>query len=1476
MRNAIPCVVTAVIAALGCADTPLAQGATFVITGVDQTNSVTFCGPNAQAQQITFATDSGSATYNIAVSSQGNYLQTSPPPNTPGTVTTTPQTVFLSLSNAVGAFSVGTYTGSITITAPGFTTAIINTNLIIGQSSCSSGGGTSGSGLSANLSSLVFTGSSTRPDLVVTNTSGFNNVTIFGSATTNSGGNWLSIVNTSNATVVAGGGVNYSVTVSTANLVFGNTYTGNLNFSSSVGGNLQIPVTLNYGTSGGGGGGGILSVPASQSSLTATLAIGSGATSQIVNVTNSSNSTLLVNASATTSTGQAWLSVSPASQNIGSQVSGGFTVTINPAVLNGVANVYNGNVTFSGGGATLVVPVTLNYGTPGGGPGGNGILVVNPASISVTLGLGSPTSSTNLTIFNNSTVNSTLNVGFSTTTAQGWLNVSPNGTQNIGPGVTAFFTITINPTGLTFPGTYSGTITITDQTGTNGTIQIPVSLCYGTLGCTGTGSATLAATPNPLGINIPTGATVPQSASVTVTSLVGPVNITAGSAVNYLTVNPPFTSTSSSSSSAVFTVTVTPSLVPAGGASTSITFTPSSGTALVVPVNITVGAAASLSITPSQLSFAYQTGTAFPAPQNLTLSSGSPTGFTVAATTNSGGTWLVVSPQSGATAGGGIGATVTVSINPSGLSANTYTGQVTITNSGTGASQQIPVTLLVSNLPILAFGNSGTTFNYQFQSTTLPTQQSVQVTSSGNPLTFSASVTPGTGGNFLNVTPSSGTTPQTLALSLNATALAQLAPGTYTANVSVAASGSGNSPVTYPVTLNITNNVLLSASQSSLNFNYQIGQAQPTSQTVNITSTGAPLTYSVTASSNSASCPNFLAASPTSGTTNGTIAVTVNTTGLVAGTCTGQISIASSGAGNSPLTIPVNLYVSNSALLNVSPSAINITTQVGTVPANLIVPLTSTDPNNQLTFNVTIAPNSSFVLVGPTSGATPTNLTIGFNTAGLAAGTYTSSINITATGPSGTVANSPVTVPITVVVTSGATASASPNPLVFTQPFGSPTPLTQTLTVTSSTPGLTFSASSSVLSPPGGSWLSVTTTNNITPGSVTVTVNGVNLGQGTYSGVVTIIMPGAANSPLNVPVTLTIGAAQALVVSPASLSFSYQAGATTTPASQPVQVTSTSGSVAFTAVATGTPNFLTVSPAGANTPATLNIGLNQSVISTLTPGNYTGTVTLSALNLANQTISVSLTVTAAPAPSITTVVNSASLQPGNVSPGEIVTIFGANMGPATGIGLTLTSSGRVATTLGGTQVFFDSVAAPLIFVRADQINAIVPYEVAGRVTTNVTISRNGVTSTVLQQRVADTSPAIFSLNATATGSGNGNGQGAILNQNFSINSAANPAAKGSFVSIYATGEGALIPGVPTGSVTPASGPTFPKPSGNVSVTIGGIPATLAYAGEAPGLVSGVLQVNAMIPPNVASGNQQVVLTVGTGTNSQQTITVAVQ
>jgi uncharacterized protein (TIGR03437 family) len=176
----------------------------------------------------------------------------------------------------------------------------------------------------------------------------------------------------------------------------------------------------------------------------------------------------------------------------------------------------------------------------------------------------------------------------------------------------------------------------------------------------------------------------------------------------------------------------------------------------------------------------------------------------------------------------------------------------------------------------------------------------------------------------------------------------------------------------------------------------------------------------------------------------------------------------------------------------------------------------------------------------------------------------------------------------------------------------------------------------------------------------------------------------------------------------------------------------------------------------------------------------------------------------------------------------------------------------------------------LLFVSPTQINAIVPYEMASAASASVVVGLSGVPSASFPIQIVATAAAIF-----ASGQ-NGSGQGAILNQNSSVNNAANPAAKGSVVQIFGTGEGQVKPAGTSGCVTGFTPPFAMPVATPVTVTIGGLPATVSYAGEAPALVCGVIQVNAQIPPTVGSGPQPVILTIGNTTNNQQVITVAVQ
>jgi uncharacterized protein (TIGR03437 family) len=239
-----------------------------------------------------------------------------------------------------------------------------------------------------------------------------------------------------------------------------------------------------------------------------------------------------------------------------------------------------------------------------------------------------------------------------------------------------------------------------------------------------------------------------------------------------------------------------------------------------------------------------------------------------------------------------------------------------------------------------------------------------------------------------------------------------------------------------------------------------------------------------------------------------------------------------------------------------------------------------------------------------------------------------------------------------------------------------------------------------------------------------------------------------------------------------------------------------------------------------------------------------------------------------PALSAAGVGNAASYTTGAVAPGEIVSLFGAAIGPANPANLGLTNPRLVANSLAGVHVLFDGVPAPVLYASAGQVNAVVPYAVAGQSSTEVQVEYLGAVSAAITLPVAATLPGIFTLD------GSGAGAGAILNAaDESVNSASNPVAPGDWVSIFATGAGATTPAGVDGllATAPLSTPQAP-----VMVTIGGLACQVNYAGAAPGLVAGVLQVNALVPAGVAPGaNVPVQVTIG-GINAQAGVTLAVE
>jgi uncharacterized protein (TIGR03437 family) len=305
-------------------------------------------------------------------------------------------------------------------------------------------------------------------------------------------------------------------------------------------------------------------------------------------------------------------------------------------------------------------------------------------------------------------------------------------------------------------------------------------------------------------------------------------------------------------------------------------------------------------------------------------------------------------------------------------------------------------------------------------------------------------------------------------------------------------------------------------------------------------------------------------------------------------------------------------------------------------------------------------------------------------------------------------------------------------------------------------------------------------------------------------------------------------------------------------------------------------------PLLSNGPAVLNLQilqdlsanwLNASLSSTSTPASILLSVNPATANLQTTlqivttepvgSIALPVTLKYTPGPWFTRYgfTNSASYVAQAVAPGEPFLLGGYNFGNSTESNLTLGSNGFVTTTLGGAQVMFDNIAAPLQYVV--QINGVgyiagyVPFELANQGTTNVQLIYNGTASPPVTLNVIDAVPAIFTANTT------GGGQGAILNSDFSVNGQGNGASPGQLVYIYGGGAGQTTPPGRTGGVTGVGAPVAAL-NLPVSVFIDGVQITdVPYAGPAPDLIEGVFQVNVRIPANARTGtNLPVVIQVG--------------
>jgi uncharacterized protein (TIGR03437 family) len=254
------------------------------------------------------------------------------------------------------------------------------------------------------------------------------------------------------------------------------------------------------------------------------------------------------------------------------------------------------------------------------------------------------------------------------------------------------------------------------------------------------------------------------------------------------------------------------------------------------------------------------------------------------------------------------------------------------------------------------------------------------------------------------------------------------------------------------------------------------------------------------------------------------------------------------------------------------------------------------------------------------------------------------------------------------------------------------------------------------------------------------------------------------------------------------------------------------------------------------------------------------------------------------------VLSSASYSANALAPGELVTIFGRNLGPDT-LAVVSPDGGVYPTQLSGTRVLFDNVAAPIIYTSAGVVSTIVPFSVVPQTRSNVVVEYQGTQSPSVSIYVFGSAPALFTSDST------GVGPAAVLNYDplagaTSINSPQNPAPRGGIIIAYMTGAGQTVPPSTDGVLATSAGQlalpieaafNFQVPSFGFSTSSCEAaqaytcqPVQVLYAGPAPGLVGGVTQVNLLLPnsPSV-SGTRDLGVSVG-GVWSQWLATVSIQ
>jgi len=931
-------------------------------------------------------------------------------------------------------------------------------------------------------------------------------------------------------------------------------------------------------------------------------------------------------------------------------------------------------------------------------------------------------------------------------------------------------------------------------------------------------------------------------------------------------------------------------------------------TAVVLLAILFAGVAASaenprLIVSPDSLFFRQLTS-APPSSQTVTITVKGGTLGSVTATATSTGNWLIVSPANGT----GI-TKFSVSASTTGLNPGEYSGNITITAQGfPSATVRVELEVLNSSSPPSAGQpNSGPPsalilrpdeLEFHVLEGASPSVSKVEIFNpAGDSFswTAAASVTTPIGGKWLTVTPLSGTGKGVLSVQADPTGLSA---GAFKGLITVT-SGSSTANVGIELDVDPAPTSKLEVVPQALNFNIDPNAAQPPQpRTLEVRSTGrgGTLQWTATAKIDKPASGNWLSINPTSGSTPGKITVKADPTGLSPGSYSAKV-IVTSGSSSTNVQVFLRILGPGNAVAIVTPRRLKFSATTGTSgtvsPASRTVHITSTTSGLSFTAAATTAKGGAWLKISPASGPVPSSITASVDASiatALAPGFYTGSITVTVAGAAKAV--NPVHVGLKVFDTGEAPRlDIDPAGVAFKATLGGPDPGAQQVTLEpEGAASLAWTATVSIASPTGGTWLSISPTSGTTtassPSAVSASAKIAGLAAGIYPGTVVFTPAPATGAP---PAHLRV----MLVVAPsgagktASLFFVSDLAVPATPVA--------SGNL--TAFFTSPPdNFIsdfaeppdvnvtvldsTGTPvSGATVTVSSSNGEPDLVLDDVGDGQYEGVFRALSDGPLTLTGSASFDTQTAPPFAVSGDIESSAdlptviFQGGAVSaasfapsptplaPGSLVSLFGMNVA-GNGGGA---SSIPLPQSLGGVSVTIGGIPAPLLSADSnlDQINLQVPFELDGQAQADIVVNNNGVLSTAETVNIAVT-PAFFTVSM------NGIGPGAFLHgADFTPITSSAPASAGEVIVLFATGLGAVQPAVASGNAT-ADESTV---AANVTVTIGGLPAPVQFAGMAPNFV-GLYQINVQVPTGVPSGDAQVVLSLdGTITTGQATVSI---